>query len=67
MPASDVESAIEVEMRVDLASLGAKLATNQAFLALVRTNQLMRARTQSSIYGRYAQQHEPVQQTRKLY
>ena len=65
--ADDVQAAIEVEIQISAAAVGRKLANDQSFLELVRTNQLKRGRTQSNIYGRFAQQHTPPQQTRKLY
>ena len=61
------EIVINSDLEIEISAIVNILANDPNFLAKVRANQLMRARTQTNIYGRFAQQAEPQQQTRKLY
>ena len=61
------EEDMEVVIDLDVSAISAKIANDPTFLALLRANQLKRARTQIESKPRYVVGHTtPPPQTRKI-
>lgn len=61
------EEDMEVVIDLDVSAISAKIANDRTFLALLRANQLKRARTQIESKPRYVVGHTtPPPQTRKI-